>query len=105
MSKAAAPPTTSSGSTKGHQRLDVIAEAIKVKVGRCLCKSEGDRRGSNPQPSEPQSADSRFQVLLNVAESAYLSLFLCWWFPDVSGCSVLSGVSSGVNRSQPRKLH
>ena len=31
---------------------------------------EGDRRDSNPRPSEPQSADSCFQVLLDVAESA-----------------------------------
>jgi hypothetical protein len=66
MSKAAAPPTTSSGSTKGHQRLDVIAEAIKVKVGRCLCKSEGDRRGSNPHPSEPQSDVIRFSPSYHV---------------------------------------
>ena len=29
---------------------------------------EGDRRGSNPRPSEPQSADTRFQALPYVAE-------------------------------------
>jgi hypothetical protein len=28
----------------------------------------GDRRGSNPRPSEPQSADTCFRVLLYVAE-------------------------------------
>src|SRR5215213_549173 len=36
---------------------------------------EGDRRDSNPRPSEPQSADICFQVLPMVAESAYLCLF------------------------------
>jgi len=30
----------------------------------------GDRRGSNPRPSEPQSADTGCQALLYVAESA-----------------------------------
>jgi hypothetical protein len=53
---------------------------------------EGDRRGSNPRPSEPQSAHPCFQVLPNVAESAYLSRFICWWLPAVSGCCALSGV-------------
>jgi hypothetical protein len=31
---------------------------------------EGDRRDSNPRPSEPQSADTCFQALPDVAESA-----------------------------------
>ena len=34
---------------------------------------KGDRRGSNPRPSEPQSAVIRFWALPYVAESAYLS--------------------------------
>jgi hypothetical protein len=34
---------------------------------------QGDRRGSNPRPSEPQSAVIRFWALPYVAESAYLS--------------------------------
>jgi hypothetical protein len=38
---------------------------------------EGDRRDSNPRPSEPQSADTCFYALLYVAELAYLSRFLC----------------------------
>src|ERR671916_3302850 len=63
---------------------------------RSACKGcvyvEGDRPGSNPRPSlEPQSADIRFQRLLYVAESAYLSRFPCWWLPDVAACSALSG--------------
>jgi hypothetical protein len=58
---------------------------------------EGDRRGSNPRPSEPQSADTCFRVLPIVAESAYLGRFICWWLPVVSGWYALSGVSSGVN--------
>ncbi len=42
---------------------------------RFTCKwasiEEGDRRGSNPQPSlEPQSADTCFRVLPDVAELA-----------------------------------
>src|SRR5215208_5980340 len=61
---------------------------------------EGDRRDSNPRPSEPQSADTCFQVLPHVAESAYISLFLCSRLPAVSACSVLSGVSSGVKRDR-----
>src|SRR3712207_2586598 len=50
------------------------------------CKWEGDRRGSNPRPSlVPQSDDFRFRVLLDVAQSAYLSQFSllavahCFW--------------------------
>ena len=36
-----------------------------------LCEiEEGDREDSNPRPSEPQSADIRFQALPGVAESA-----------------------------------
>jgi hypothetical protein len=38
---------------------------------------EGDRRGSNPRSSEPQSADSCFSALPGVAEIACLSLYLC----------------------------
>src|SRR5829696_3578988 len=54
---------------------------------------EGDRRGSNPRPPlEPQSADSCFWALLDVAESAYLRRFPCWGLPVVSGCCALSGV-------------
>jgi hypothetical protein len=34
---------------------------------RFTCKRKGDRRGSNPRPSEPQSADTCFQVLPDVA--------------------------------------
>jgi hypothetical protein len=34
---------------------------------------EGDRRDSNPRPSEPQSAVIGFWALSDVAESAYLS--------------------------------
>ena len=59
---------------------------------------QGDRRGSNPRPPEPHSADMCFQVLPHVAESASISLFLCSRLPAVSGCCVLSGVSSGVKR-------
>ena len=61
--------------------------------GRC----EGDRRASNPRPSEPQSADTGFWVLPDVEKSAYLKCLHCWRLPAVSGCSALSGVSSGVS--------
>jgi hypothetical protein len=53
---------------------------------------EGDRRGSNPRPSEPQSADSCFQGLLDVAESAYLSqlplleVARCFWVLRAEWC-------------------
>src|SRR5829696_9216666 len=47
---------------------------------------EGDRRGSNPRPPlEPQSADTCFRALPDVAESAYLSqlplleVVRCFW--------------------------
>src|SRR5919112_2158172 len=59
---------------------------------------ESDRRGSNPRPPEPQSDVIGIWALLCVAELAYLKGFLCWWLPAVSGCCVLSGVSSGVKR-------
>src|SRR5918994_2808557 len=59
----------------------------------------------HPRPSlEPQSADIRFWVLPNIAESAYLSRSLCWWLPDVSACNALSGVRSGVKWRQPVPL-
>jgi hypothetical protein len=58
---------------------------------------EGDRRGSNPRPSEPQSADIGCHALLYVAESAYLSLFVCARLPAVAACCALGGVNSGVN--------
>jgi hypothetical protein len=32
--------------------------------------AQGDRRGSNPRPSEPQSRKGCFRALLDVAESA-----------------------------------
>jgi len=44
-----------------------------------------------------QSADTCFQALPDVAESAYLSRFLRWGLPTVSGCCALSGVRSGVS--------
>ena len=59
---------------------------------------EADRRGSNPRPSEPQSADTCFWGLPNVAESPYLSPFLCARLPVVAAYCALSGVSSGVKR-------
>jgi hypothetical protein len=31
-------------------------------------------------------------VLSDVAESAYLKRFTCWWSPTVSRCCMLSGV-------------
>jgi hypothetical protein len=58
---------------------------------------KGDRRDSNPRPSEPQSADIGCWVLLYVAESARLSPFLCWRLRAIAACCALSGVSSGVN--------
>jgi hypothetical protein len=66
----------------------------------------GDRRGSNPRPSEPQSADTCFQALPHVAEPAYLSRFYSWWLPSVSGCCALSGVRGGVNHLHGgRRVH
>jgi DNA-directed RNA polymerase specialized sigma24 family protein len=67
---------------------------LTTVVGRVCLK--GDRRGSNPRPSEPQSADMCFSVLPNIAESAYLSQFVRWYLPAVSGCCALSGVKGGV---------
>jgi hypothetical protein len=58
---------------------------------------EGDRRDSNPRPSEPQSADTCFWAFPDVAQSPYLSPFPYWWLPAVSACCALSGVRSGVN--------
>ena len=57
----------------------------------------GDRRGSNPRPSEPQSDVMCFWGLLYVAESPYLSPFLCSRLPVVAAYCAPSGVSSGVN--------
>jgi hypothetical protein len=56
----------------------------------------GDRRGSNPLPSQPQSADNGFYALLRVAGSAYLSTLLCWRLRAVSASCPLGSVSSGV---------
>ena len=54
--------------------------------------------------SEPQSLKKCFRALLDVAETAYLSQFLCWWLPDVSASSALGGVRCGVKRHQPLAL-
>jgi hypothetical protein len=54
---------------------------------------EGDRRGSNPRPSEPQSTNICFSTLRKVAESAYLERFLCRLLPTVSACCAPGGVS------------
>src|SRR5829696_1229608 len=62
---------------------------------------KGDRRDSNPRPSEPQSAVTRFCRLPTVAKTGYLSRFLCWRLPPVSACCALSGVNSGVKWHQP----
>jgi hypothetical protein len=68
------------------------------RFGLSMGNRRGCRRGSNPRPSqEPQSADTCFQVLPYVAESAYLGTFLCSRLPAVSTCCVLSGVRSGVS--------
>jgi hypothetical protein len=64
----------------------------------------GDRRDSNPRPSEPQSADLDFWALPFIAKSAYLTRFLCWWLPTVPGCCALSGVRRGVKWHQPLPL-
>jgi hypothetical protein len=61
-------------------------------TSRFSCKLKGDRRGSNPRLSEPQSADSCFWVLLCVAQSACISRFLCSRLPTVSAYCALSGV-------------
>ena len=60
-------------------------------------KNGGDRRGSNPHPSEPQSDDICCHGLPCVAKSAYLSRIVCWRLPTVAACCALGGVSSGVN--------
>ena len=60
-------------------------------------KWESDRRGSNPPPSEPQSADTCYCRLPIVAGIAYLSRFPCSRLPGASACCVLSGVRSGVS--------
>ena len=59
---------------------------------------EGDRLGSNPPPSEPQSADMRCWVLLDVAKSAYLSPIVCSGLRTVAARCALGGVSCGVKR-------
>jgi hypothetical protein len=59
---------------------------------------------TNPRPSEPQSADIRFWALPNVAETAYLSCFLCSRLPAVSRCCALGGVRSGVNHLYCERL-
>ena len=48
--------------------------------------------------SEPQSDDIRFWVLQGVAQTAYLSGFLCWWLRTVAARCVLGGVNGGVKR-------
>src|SRR5829696_5346028 len=64
-----------------------------------LCRiQEGDRRGSNPRPSEPQSDDIGGQGLLRVAESPYLRRFLCWRLLTVAACCALTGVKGGAKR-------
>src|ERR687890_58700 len=62
---------------------------------------KGDRRDSNPRPSEPQSADIRFLVLPPVAQSPYLSRFLCSGLHTVSAYCALSGVRSSVKWHRP----
>jgi hypothetical protein len=59
---------------------------------------KGDRRGSNPRPSEPQSDVMGFSVLQQVAKTAYLSCFLCSRLRTVAACCALGGVRSGVKR-------
>jgi hypothetical protein len=65
--------------------------------GLPLPNLESDRQDSNPLPSEPQSADIGCSALLWVAESAYLSPFLCSRLRAIAACCALGGVSSGVN--------
>src|SRR5215203_4071415 len=58
---------------------------------------KGDRRDSNPRPSEPQSDDTYLLALPDVSETAYLSRFLCSRLPAVAACFALGGVRSGVD--------
>jgi len=69
----------------------------KPKAERSLRRTNASRRtrdGLNPTPSEPQSDNIGCHGLPCVAESAYLSGFLCWWLPTVAACCALSGVST-----------
>jgi hypothetical protein len=59
-------------------------------------QSDSRSNGKPSRPSEPQSADTCFQVLLQVAESSYISRFLCSQLLAVSVYCTLSGVKSGV---------
>src|SRR5215207_8845000 len=108
MKHTASPPVKTSSVLELRCRQIVVKrmgrQSFKSHVSSHLtCKHglsrKGDRQSSNPRPSlEPQSADSCFQELPDVAESAYLNRFPCWWLPEVSRCCALSGVRSGVNR-------
>src|SRR5829696_8507141 len=101
--------------------LRVIAQALQGCAGDCKCpiyrgvslpclaqcctvlrsrryqderqlQSDSRSNGTHSRPSEPQSADTRFQALPYVAESACLSQFLCSRLPAVSRCCALTSV-------------
>src|ERR671917_161713 len=57
--------------------LAAVSLVDKAYLAHLCVMREGDRRDSNPRPSEPQSADISFWALPGVAESAYLSELLC----------------------------
>src|SRR5829696_2343063 len=102
-------------------QLRVIAQALQGCAGDCKCpiyrgvslpclaqcctvlrsrryqderqlQSDSRSNGTHSRPSEPQSADTRFQALPYVAESACLSQFLCSRLPAGSRCCALTSV-------------
>ncbi len=96
----------SSASATPHRITDRIGRALKSRPRLTVFDRSarphgpslgGDRRGSNPRTSKPESADTRFRELHHVAGSAYLSRFLCRLLPTVSACCAPGGVSGGVS--------
>src|SRR5919107_5462782 len=60
-------------------------------------QSDGRSNGKASRPSESQSAVVCFYASPDIAESAYLSRFLCSRLLAVSAYCALSGVKSGDN--------
>ena len=69
---------------------------------RFTCAEYERASGGTRSPSEPQSVDLCFQVLPQVARTAYLGRCPCARLRFVSVCCALGGVRSGVREGKPR---